>query len=208
MSPDGNAGSAGAQGAIANVKVDGRARSRRNESERTKCPARSLLSRPSERIIVEVMRDEPSGHGWWPAVVLAALVAVTATVGVLIAVLQRPPIHAPTRPTTIPTLDAPTGPTTIPTLDLSGAWGGLCSGTYNGGCTLTLTQTGDALDGMFLLPSPSGKPLNVRGNLIGSAITLRSASGVAFTGTLSGATLSGVYISNGKTYSWSVTLSP
>jgi hypothetical protein len=150
----------------------------------------------SERIIVEVMGDEPPGRRRRPAAALAVLVAVTVTVGVLIAVLQRPPTHAPTRPTT------------IPTLDLSGTWGGLCSGTSNGFCTLTLTQTGNALDGTFLLSSPPDKPLDIRGNLIGSTITLR-ASGVVFTGTLSGSTLSGSYtdIATGKTYSWSVTLS-
>lgn len=128
---------------------------------------------------------------------LAVLVAVTATVGALIAVLQRPPTHAPTRPTT------------IPTLDLSGTWGGLCSGTSNGFCTLTLRQTANGLEGTFLLSSPPGKPLDIEGNLIGSTITLKSATRVVFTGTLSGSTLSGAYtdISTGKTYSWSVTLS-
>jgi len=163
----------------------------------------------SERIIVEVMRHEPPGRRWRPAAALAVLVAVTATVGVVIAILQRPPTHAPTRPTQIPT----SIPTLTPTAteappDLSGTWTGLWSnGTSNGFLTLTLTQTDNGLDGMFIIQSPPpDKPLHVKGNLIGSAITLRSASGVVFTGTLSGATLSGVYISNGKTYSWSVTL--
>jgi hypothetical protein len=72
-----------------------------------------------------------------------------------------------------------------------------------------LTQTANGLDGTFILSSPPDKLLDVRGNLIGSTITLRSASGVVFTGTLSGSTLSGSYtdIATGKTYSWSVTLS-
>jgi hypothetical protein len=137
------------------------------------------------------------------------LVAATATVGVLIAILQRPPIHAPIRPTQIPT----SIPTLTPTAteappDLSGAWLGVCSsGTHNYYCTLTLTKTDNGLDGTFVIQSPPpDKPLHVKGNLIGSAITLRSANGAVFTGTLSGATLSGVYISNGTTYSWSVTL--
>ncbi len=87
--------------------------------------------------------------------------------------------------------------------------GGLCSGTSNGFCTLTLRQTANGLEGTFLLSSPPGKPLDIEGNLIGSTITLKSATGVVFTGTLSGSTLSGAYtdISTGKTYSWSVTLS-
>jgi hypothetical protein len=164
----------------------------------------------SERIIVEVMGDEPPGHRWRPAAALAALVAVTATVGVLIAILQRPPTHAPIQPTQIPT----SIPTLTPTAteappDLSGTWAGLCSGTANVFCTLTLRQIANGLDGTFLLSSPPGKPLDIRGNLIGSTITLRSASGVVFTGTLSGSTLSGSYtdIATGKTYSWSVTLS-
>jgi hypothetical protein len=67
-----------------------------------------------------------------------------------------------------------------------------------------LTKTGNGYDGTFL--SQPSKPLHVKGNLIGSTITLRSASGVVIMGTLSGSTLSGAYISNGKTYSWSVTL--
>jgi hypothetical protein len=151
---------------------------------------------PCQRIIVEVMAGEPSGHGWRPAAALVGLVAVTATVGVLISVLQRPPTYAPIRPTT------------IPTLDLSGTWSGTCSSTSNGFCTLTLTQTGNALDGTFLLWSPPGKPLDIRGNLTRSTITLRG-SGVVFTGTLSGRTLSGTYTdtATGKTYSWSVILS-
>jgi hypothetical protein len=161
----------------------------------------------SERIIVEVMGDEPPGRRRRPTAALAVLVAVTATVGVVIAILQRPPTHAPIRPTPIPT----SIPTLTPTAteappDLSGTWTGLwSSGTSNGFCTLTLTKTANGLDGTFL--APPDKLLHVKGNLIGSAITLRSASGVVFTGTLSGSTLSGAYISNGKTYSWSVTLS-
>jgi hypothetical protein len=162
----------------------------------------------SERIIVEVMGDEPPGRRWRPAAALAVLVAVTATVGVVIAILQRPPTHAPIRPTQVPT----SIPTLTPTAteappDLSGTWTGLwSSGTSNGFCTLTLTKTGNGLDGTFILSPPADIRLHVKGNLIGSTITLRSASGVVFTGTLSGSTLSGSYISNGKTYSWSVTL--
>ncbi len=116
---------------------------------------------------------------------------------------------APIRPT-VPTpfpFSTPTATQAPP--DLSGTWAGLCSGTNNGFCTLTLTQTANGLDGTFILSSPPDKLLDVRGNLIGSTITLRSASGVVFTGTLSGSTLSGSYtdIATGKTYSWSVTLS-
>ena len=122
--------------------------------------------------------------------------------------LATSPTHAPIRPTQVPS----SIPTLTPTAteappDLSGTWTGLwSSGTSNGFCTLTLTKTGNGLDGTFILSPAADLLLHVKGNLIGSTITLRSASGVVFTGTLSGATLSGVYISNGKTYSWSVTL--
>lgn len=139
---------------------------------------------------------------------IAVLVAVTATVGVVIAILKPSPARAPIQPTQIPT-SIPTltpTPTEAPP-DLSGTWLGTCSGTSNFFCTLTLTRTDNGLDGMFIIQSPPpDRPLHVKGNLIGSTITLRSASGVVFTGTLSGSTLSGVYISNGKTFSWSVTL--
>jgi hypothetical protein len=128
--------------------------------------------------------------------VLAVLVAVTATVGVLIAILQRPPTPAPIRPTT------------IPTLDLSGTWGGLCTGPFNGFCTITWTQTANALDGTFTLSSPPDN-LHISGNLKGSTISFGAVGVATFTGTLSASTMSGSYtdIANGKTGSWTVTLS-
>jgi hypothetical protein len=153
----------------------------------------------SERIILEVMGDEPPGYRWRPAAALAVLVAVTATVGVFIAVLQRPPTRAPIRPTT------------IPTLDLSGTWGGLCTGPFNGFCTLAWTQTANALDGTFAVQGGSSPPdnLHISGNLTGSTVSFGTVGVVTFTGTLSASTLSGSYtdIANGKTGSWTVTLS-
>ena len=50
-------------------------------------------------------------------------------------------------------------------------------GPSNGFCTLTLTKTGNGFDGTFILSPPLDKFLHVTGNLVGSAITLRSASG-------------------------------
>ena len=131
---------------------------------------------------------------------LLSLGAVVLVVG--LASLIATGVVRPAPPTPTPRATTPA------TLDLSGTWAGLCSGTSNGFCTLTLRQTANGLEGTFLLSSPPGKPLDIEGNLIGSTITLRSATGVVFTGTLSGSTLSGAYtdISNGKTYSWSVTL--
>ena len=125
------------------------------------------------------MGDEPPGRRWRSAAALAVLVAATAAVGVLIAVLQRPPSHAPIQATAIPT-STPTAPQASPSLNLSGTWAGLCSGTANGFCTLTLRQTANGLDGTFLLSSPPGKLLDIRGNLIGSTITLRSSGVVRY----------------------------
>ncbi len=161
----------------------------------------------TERIIVEAVRDEIPRHRW-PVAAIAVLVGVTATVGVVIAISKPSPTHAPIRPTPIPTsIPTPTPTAPQPPPDLSGTWLGLwSSGTSNGFCTLTLTKTGNGFDGTFILSPPADKLLHVKGNLMGSTITLRSASGVVSTGTLSGSTLSGAYISNGKTYSWSVTL--
>jgi hypothetical protein len=157
------------------------------------------------------MGDEPPGHRWRPAAALAVLVAVTATVGVLIAILQRPPIHAPIRPTAIPTpFPFPTPPATQAPPDLSGTWAGLCTGPFNGFCSLTWTQTANALDGTMMLSSPPVDILHISGNLTGSTISFGAVGVVAFTGTLSGSTMSGSYtdIANGKTGSWTATLSP
>jgi hypothetical protein len=59
--------------------------------EWTRSGDRRVRSRASERIIVEVMGDEPLGHRWRPATALAVLVAVTATVGVVIAIFATSP---------------------------------------------------------------------------------------------------------------------
>jgi len=163
----------------------------------------------SERIIVEAVGDEIPRHRWGPVAAIAVLVAVTATVGVVIAISKPSLTHAPIRPTPIPTsIPTPTPTAPQPPPDLSGTWFGVCSsGTHNYFCTLTTAQTAHGFDGTFTLSSPSGEPLRISGNLIGSAVTFRGA-GVVFTGTLSGSTMSGSYtdIANGKTYSWSVTL--
>jgi hypothetical protein len=167
----------------------------------------------SERIIVEVMGDEPPGRRRRPAAALAVLVAVTATVGVLIAILQRPPTHAPIRPTPIPTsipTPTPSATQTPISVDLSGTWGGLCTGPFSANtfCTVTWTQTGNALDGTIMWSGPPDN-LHISGNVTGSTISFGAVGVVTFTGTLSGSTMSGSYtdIENGKTGSWSVTLS-
>ena len=107
-------------------------------------------------------------------------------------------------PTSIP---APTATATMAPPDLSGTWTGLCTGPFDGFCSLTWTQTANALDGTFMLPRQS---VHISGNVTGSTISFRAVGIVTFTGTLSGATISGSYtdIANGKTGTWSVTLSP
>jgi hypothetical protein len=73
---------------------------------------------------------------------------------------------------------------------------------------VAVTQTAHALDGTFMLSSPPDT-LHISGNLTGSTISFGAVGVVTFTGTLSGSTLSGSYtdIANGKTGSWTVTLS-
>jgi hypothetical protein len=149
------------------------------------------------------MGAEPPRPGWRPAAALAVLVTVTATVGVLIAVFQRSPTHAPIRPTATST--APQAP---PSLDVSGTWAGLCAGPFNGFCAITWTQTAHALDGTFIASSPPDN-LRISGNLTGSTISFGAGGVATFTGTVYGSTMSGSYtdIANGKTGAWSVTLS-
>ena len=153
------------------------------------------------------MGDEPPGPRWRPGAALAVLVAATAAVGVLIAVLQRPPSHAPIQATAIPT-STPTAPQASPSLNLSGTWAGLCTGPFNGFCSLTWTRTAHALDGTFMLSSPP-ENLHISGNLTGSTISFGAGGVATFTGTVSGSTMSGSYtdIANGKTGSWTVTIS-
>src|ERR1700733_10784107 len=150
------------------------------------------------------MGDEPTRHGWRPAAALAVLVAVTATVGVLIAAFQRSPTHAPIRPTATPT--APQAP---PSLDVSGTWSGQYNGSLHGSFSLTWTQTAHSLDGTITLSSPPDN-LHISGNLTGSTISFGAGGVATYIGTVSGSTMSGSYIdiANGKTGSWTATIFP
>ena len=154
------------------------------------------------------MGDEPPGRRWRPAAALAVLVAVTATVGVLIAVLQRPATHAPIRPTATPA-STPTAPQAPPSLDVSGTWSGQYTGSLNGSFSLTWTQTAHALDGTITLSS-SPDNLHISGNLTGSTISFGAGGVATYIGTVSGGTMSGSYIdiANGKTGSWTATIFP
>jgi hypothetical protein len=154
------------------------------------------------------MGDQAPGQRWRPAAALAALIAVIATAGVLIAVSHHPALQAPVRstlnPTSIPT-PTPTAP--LPPPDLSGTWTGLCTGPFTDGCWITWMQTGDdAYDGTFTL-SPHDT-IHISGNLNGSTIRFGDVGVMTFSGTLSGSTMSGSYtdIANGTTGSWTVTL--
>ena len=142
------------------------------------------------------------------AVALGVLAAIIATVGVLIAVLQRPTTHAPMRPTpSQTTMPTPTLVQAPP--DLSGSWGGECTGPFkSGGCSLILTHGVNELEGTFILPTT--QDVHVSGSLTGSTVSFGAVGVVTFTGTLSASTMSGTYtdIANGKKGSWSVTLSP
>ncbi|HXC76397.1 MAG TPA: hypothetical protein VNU19_05040 [Candidatus Acidoferrum sp.] len=108
-----------------------------------------------------------------------------------------------------PAPPTPTATQTPPSVDVSGTWAGLCTGPFNGFCSLTWTQTANALHGTFMLSSPPDN-LHISGKLTGSTISFGAVGVVTFTGTLSGSTVAGVYtdIANGKTGSWTVTLSP
>jgi len=157
------------------------------------------------------MADEAPGHSWRPAAALAVLVAVTATVGVLIAILGRPSTRAPMgstpNPTSSPT-PTPAATQTPLSVNLSGTWLGLCAGQFSGYCSLTLKQAANALEGTFTVQSPPDS-VPISGNVTGSTIGFGAVGVVAFTGTLSGSTMSGSYTdtANGKTGSWIVTLS-
>jgi len=71
-----------------------------------------------------------------------------------------------------------------------------------------LTQTGNALDGTITWSSPPNN-VHISGKVTASTISFGAVGVVAFTGSLSGGTLSGTYadIPSGKTYSWSVIFS-
>jgi hypothetical protein len=166
--------------------------------------------KPGEIVPTGGIPTGPPGHEWRPGAALALLVALIATVGVVVAILQRPPNPAPTRPTPIPTsIPTPTPTVSQAAPDLSGTWAGLCTGPFNGFCSLTWTQAVNALDGTFTLSSPPDN-LHISGNLTGSTMRFGAAGVITFTGTLSGSTMSGSYtdIANGKMGTWTVTLAP
>jgi hypothetical protein len=117
-------------------------------------------------------------------------------------------------PTSAPATSAPTAtPTATPTapppaVNLAGSWSGQYSGPFSGTFTLTWTQSGAALDGTITLSS-SPNPVHITGNVGGSAITFGSVGGVAYTGTVSGNSMSGTYTvpNGGGNGTWNATQS-
>ena len=95
-----------------------------------------------------------------------------------------------------------------PTVDLSGSWTGQYSGPLNGTFTLTWAQSGATLSGDITLSSPPNT-VHVSGNVGGSAITFGSVSGVAYSGSVSGNSMSGNYQvpNGGPSGTWSATKS-
>ena len=106
----------------------------------------------------------------------------------------------PTAATTIPATSAPAAtspPAATPTpappaVDLSGSWKGQYSGAFNGTFTLTWSQSGATLSGDIALSNPPNT-VHVTGNVGGSAITFGSVGGVAYSGSVSGNSMSGNY---------------
>ncbi len=119
----------------------------------------------------------------------------------------------PTTAVTIPATSAPAAtptaapPTAAPAVDLSGSWSGQYSGTFNGTFTLNWTQSTGKLSGDIAV-STAPQPLHVSGDVVGSAITFGAVDGVAYTGSVSGNSMSGTYtVPGGGGGSWSATKS-
>lgn len=127
---------------------------------------------------------------------------------------------APT-PTVAPAISTPTAtatPTAAPTptptasvatvVPLGGTWNGQYSGKYNGTFVLIWQQSGAGLVGTIALSSPAAT-LHITGNASGSSINFGAVGTVAYTGTISGNTMSGTYVEAGGagSGSWSATKS-
>jgi hypothetical protein len=98
-------------------------------------------------------------------------------------------------------------PTAAPAVDLTGSWSGQYSGTFNGTFTLSWTQSTGKLSGDIAV-STSPNPLHVSGDVVGSAITFGAVDGVAYTGSVSGNSMSGTYtVPGGGGGNWSATKS-
>ncbi len=79
-----------------------------------------------------------------------------------------------------------------PTVDLSGRWSGEYGGAFNGTFILTWKQSGSRLSGTIKLSSPR-RTLSITGTVTGRSIRFGEVGGVAYSGALSGDSMSGTY---------------
>ncbi len=117
----------------------------------------------------------------------APTVAVTPTV---------PPATAP--PAT------PTPTAASPAAQVAGTWSGTYSGPFNGTFKLIWNQTGSSVNGTIMLSSPPDN-LKITGSLSVNPFRCGAVGVVAYTGTVSGNSMSGSYVdrANGQTGTWS-----
>ncbi len=144
-------------------------------------------------------------------VILAAIPLGSLLVGCSASSTTTTP--TPTTTVTIPATSAPVATptpapaTAAPAVDLSGSWSGQYSGTFNGTFTLTWNQASGVLNGQIAVSS-SANPLTVTGTVVGSAIQFGSVGGVAYTGSVSGNSMSGTYtVPGGGGGNWSASKS-
>ncbi|HVC05206.1 MAG TPA: hypothetical protein VND88_11075, partial [Candidatus Acidoferrales bacterium] len=99
-------------------------------------------------------------------------------------------------------------PTAAPVAQVAGSWTGQYSGPFKGTFTLTWNQTGSTVNGAIQLSSPPDN-LRITGALSGNAISFGAVGVVAYTGTVSGNSMSGSYVdrANGQTGTWSASKS-
>ena len=88
---------------------------------------------------------------------------------------------------------------------VAGKWSGQYSGAFSGTFTLNWTRQGKKLDGTIKLSSPSGS-YTCTGRIEGSKLTFGAVgAGARYTGSISGASMSGSYTTGRGGGSWSAT---
>ena len=145
-------------------------------------------------------------------VLLTVIPVVSLLAGCSASTTTGTPTVAPATSAATPTATAtPTAaPTPTPTasvatvVPLGGTWNGTYSGKYSGTFVLTWVQSGAGLVGTIALTSPN-TTLHITGNATGSSINFGAVGSVAYTGTISGNTMSGTYVEagGGGNGSWS-----
>jgi hypothetical protein len=140
----------------------------------------SLPSRPLVIAVLSALALLASGCG---SSTKSTTTAPTTTAGAATPTTGATPTPSAT-PTTSATAPAAGG--------LSGTWSGQYSGAYTGTFSLTWQQSGSNLTGTIKLSSPA-RTLGITGNVQGSAIRFGAVGGVAYSGSVSGSTMSGTY---------------